>query len=274
MTIPKVLFSNNPQYSCRVLDDGDIEYNETCEKIACYAESLNGFGFNSPSYSNPVYSVYRYLFESDNLVGYNVKFDLTIIYPAANKSQKLNRTRGHYHLPINGHSKPYFDIYQVHDGDTILQLHSKPSESNICYLVLAKSGDILMLPPDLSHVAYNIKDKPLYFSNWCTRNEHLDYETMKATDGPAIEIVTFKRNELKIKINRKFHSKLNPTIKLIKPLPPNVLCNLLNVDSHYIFDWQNETHIMELLNNPSGVGNWIEDYYIESQELSYDVIDL
>jgi oxalate decarboxylase/phosphoglucose isomerase-like protein (cupin superfamily) len=271
MTIQKVSFSNNPKYSCRVLDSDDIEYNKSCEKIIYYADSFNDFGFNSSSYSNPIYSVYRYLFESDNFARYNVKFDLTIIYPALNNSQKLNRTRGHYHKTIHGHSKPYFDIYQVHNGDAILQLHSKPTESNICYLVLAKSNDILMLPPDLCHVTYNIGNTPLYFSNWCTRNEHLDYETMKATYGPAIEIVTFERNELVIKINRNIHSKSNPTIKFIKPLPPKVLCNLLNVDSLYIFDWQNEPHIMKLLNNPSTVGNWIEEYYIECQELSYDV---
>ena len=272
MTSQKITFSNNPKYSCRVLDDGDIEYNQACDKIVCFAESLKDFGFTS-SQSNPIYSIYRYLFENDLLLTNNVKFDLTIIYPAKDKSLKHNRTRGHYHLPINGHSKPYFDIYQVHGGETILQLHSKPSKSNICYLVLAKSSDILMLPPDLCHVAYNTKNTPLYFSNWCTRNEHLDYETMKSTNGPAIEIVACSINEFKLRVNRKFYPNSNPIIKVIKPLPPEILCNLLNVNSCNIFDWQNEPHIMKLLNNPSSVGNWIEDYYIGCQELSYEIIN-
>lgn len=268
----KLWLSEANNKMCCIDSDLNLNIESKYHKISCFEHDL--FDFTSkPEKKNAnaeIYSVYRYLFDTKNLIDSKIKFDITVI-STNDVYGELPRTRGHYHLKKSVTDEAFFDIYQIHFGSSILQLHDLSDKSNSIYLIEANPGDIICLPPELCHVVYNSGDKPLVFSNWCTRKEHLDYESMINTSGPALNIYNLNDKILSISRNKAF-SKTDLPINLLKPLGATEVCANLDVNSKYIYDWQYNSNFVSLLNNPSNVGDWINEMYSSNNRLDYEII--
>lgn len=260
--------SSNKSLICTVLSSGRLKANCSFEEILCEVDDFRNYTNGSiiGNEKDILYSVYRHLYENSTIRKANIKFDITIL-PNTTVCNELPRTRGHYHLPVKGHSKPYFDIYQICEGNAVVQLHGLPGSDNTVYLVLASRGDILPLPPDLCHVVYNAGEGPLIFSNWCTNEEHLDYDSMKATNGPSVYIYGHQNSEITGKVNSDYCE--DPAIKILKMMPNDFISGKFRQTSNQIYDWHEDRQLTDLFNNPSGVGDWINEFYVEEDQISF-----
>lgn len=250
--------SNNQAYNIELNDLFKSSFKSDIEHIICKGNDLKGFCTNYHEYSSYEYNVFRYLFDNDLPADLNIKFDLTVL-PTSNKSNIIPRTRGHYHLKEGNPPKQYFDIYQVVRGQIFFQTHLPKSKIHKVYLWFAKEGDILVLPPDMCHVLYNIGEIHAILSNWCTRNDHLDYESMMETNGPAIEIIEVKEKILSLRKNIHFND-IGTIPVIISPQSNENIGMKLGFKSKHILDWAFEGKGLQIMNKPELLNNWIENF--------------
>lgn len=265
--------------SCRISASTDITVASTyrrfdIKKSECLRFTNSNHTIVSRLPDESVYSVYRFLYDKPEFISHEIKFDITCIN-TTNLGHELPRTRGHYHLSSNNFERPYFDIYQVQKGNALVQLHTKPKGINRIYLIQAMESEILCLPPEMCHVVYNASKSVMAFTNWCTRRDHLDYESMKATKGPALEILSMENGQIHVARNRDF-SNDDFEIIVLKPKPIDSICRYFKSCSPYIYDWWRSRHFLHLLNNPDSQDNWIDEHYsiVPHATVSVEVHDL
>jgi oxalate decarboxylase/phosphoglucose isomerase-like protein (cupin superfamily) len=222
-----------------------------------------GFTYYPSEYADFSYTVYRYLYDNEIPSSLNVKFDLTLLPPhIANNT--ISRTRGHYHLFLGQPPRQYFDIYQVHAGHIIFQFHPPPDEVSHVFFAEGKPGDIFVLPPHMCHVLYNTSDQVALVSNWCTRNEHLDYNSMQYTNGPAFDISFCSKNNLKLTINEHFKCKeVEP--RMVRPVGTGHILRMLGFNSELIFDWAFEGNNLRMMNDPMVINDWVSKFFVNNK---------
>jgi len=243
----------------------DIKVNHTglpilernVEKIIRTEKDLIGFTSNHSEYNNYQYQVYRYIYDYLLPNKLNAKFDLTIL-PPTNSSQPISRTRGHYHSISSYDSKQYFDIYQVVEGKIMFQTHLNQELADRSYFWIGNPGDIMVLPPDMCHVLYNLSNTQSILSNWCTKEPHLDYDTMVKTAGPAFEVIGINKNNLYLQYNNSFKKPIQPVV--LAPISVDSIKIKLSFKSDYIFDWAFEGDSLSIMNNPDKISNWLETF--------------
>jgi oxalate decarboxylase/phosphoglucose isomerase-like protein (cupin superfamily) len=263
----KLIISNNRKYNIEFDKLFDPIFNSSFEKIICKGKELKGFCENYIDYSSYEYYVFRYIYDEYLPEFLNVKYDITVL-PFSRDLNTIPRTRGHYHL-INGiPPKQYFDIYQVINGNIIFQTHLHSPKTHKAYFWIAKQGDILVLPPDMCHVLYNIGNDHAILSNWCTRKEHLDYEGMKKTNGPAFFIKEFKDKDLKLIKNQSFNCQ-DIIPEIILPQFKSEIIKDLGFESQFILDWAFEGEGLKIMNEPNSLSNWIENFSQKQNSFTY-----
>lgn len=244
----------------------DSQYNTIeCRLSDCLPY---GAGDQHTEDNRVAYRVARYLFDTPELARAHIKFDITTLL-TARIGGELPRTRGHYHLAPEGRERPFFDVYQVHLGHIIVQVHARLPSVPFVGLLIAEPEDILFLPPSLCHVVYNVGSTPAVFSNWCTRADHLDYDSMRATNGPALRILEWGEHAGTVVRNSAFG--FSPQPRLMKPIPPELVCRRAGTFSTSIFDWQSDAAFVAALNDPPTGDDWLSVFYECDSSVDLDV---
>ncbi|MCS7102955.1 MAG: glucose-6-phosphate isomerase [Candidatus Korarchaeum sp.] len=130
----------------------------------------------------PAYMMYRDL---PPLTRSWVRLDLTVI-PPWEVGGELAKTKGHYHLPLNGRYLP--EVYCVHLGEAVFLLQRRgasPYDVEDFVVVRAKKGSIVTVPPNYGHVTVNFGSRILVMSNFIHREVKPDYGTYELTKGAA-----------------------------------------------------------------------------------------
>lgn len=113
------------------------------------------------------------------------RFDLTVM-PPWEVGGELAKTKGHYHLPLNGRHLP--EIYYVHSGEAKFLLQRRgtsPYHVEDFVVVRAREGSVVMVPPEYGHVTVNFGDRVLVMSNVIHREVNPDYRAYELTRGAA-----------------------------------------------------------------------------------------
>lgn len=237
--------------------DGTLVVPGPCTRRAIVRDDLRPFTpWDDVSGADSVYEICRYVFDDRVMETASVKFDLTLL-GLCPVGPGLPRTRGHYHSMPPGRRTPYFDIYQIHHGYGLVQMHRRSSEAEAVYLATARPGDILFLPPDLCHVVHNLGATPLVFSNWCTRKEHLDYASMQDTCGPAVTVLGIGGEDLTLARNPGFPER---PVVFLDPIPSSAIQTMHGARSRLIYDWSEQAEVMGLLNQDDAV-DFLTSYY-------------
>lgn len=129
------------------------------------------FAKNSPNID--LYFMYRGLEKKGEL-----RYDETIVF-AKMLGKEFNKTKGHYH--VSAHP----EIYTVLKGRAIylLQKRNKSGQIEDVYVVEAKAGEWVIMPPFYGHVAINPSEtENLKMANWISDNcksDYLPYEKLQ-----------------------------------------------------------------------------------------------
>jgi oxalate decarboxylase/phosphoglucose isomerase-like protein (cupin superfamily) len=244
---------------CAVDAEGVLVADSRYQRIDCRLSDCSSFIADHQADDNDLiaYRVYRYLFDSPELVRAQIKFDVTVLL--TNRiAGELPRTRGHYHTTPDYRPSPFMDVYQVCMGRIAVQVHERTLGREGVSIIIAEAGDVLFLPPTMCHAVYNLGDAPAVFSNWCTRARHLDYAAMRATRGPALRILEFSDGVATIITNPAFESTPRP--RCLKPAPSGV-SHETTASSPFIFDWQDDRTFVALLNGPPPAFDWLANCY-------------
>ncbi|ACB07769.1 glucose-6-phosphate isomerase family protein [Candidatus Korarchaeum cryptofilum] len=133
------------------------------------------------------YMMYRDL---PPLRGSPIRLDVTVI-PPWNVGGELAKTKGHYHLPLEGKSLP--EIYYVHSGRAIFLLQRRGAsiyEIEDFIVIEAEAGRYVMVPPGYGHVSVNAGEDMLVMSNLIHRGVMPDYEPYEITRGAAYYVTS------------------------------------------------------------------------------------
>lgn len=131
------------------------------------------------------------------LTGSWARFDLTVILNWE-VGGELAKTKGHYHLPLNGKHLP--EVYYVHLGEAeflLQRMGASPHDIEDFVVVRASEGSIVRVPPNYGHVTVNLGNGILVMSNVIHREVKPDYGTYELTRGAAYYVTRdgFIRNE-------------------------------------------------------------------------------
>jgi len=140
---------------------------------------------------------------------YRWRYDVTV-FPPGRLVREYLRTLGHYHLPVEGGTASYPEVYEVLSGAATFLLQkvdsifAKPSNVQVLdFIVLhAEAGMKALMLPDYGHWTINATDRPLVVSNWICADCGSYYESMSLTRGPCYHVVAladgpcYVRNEL------------------------------------------------------------------------------
>ncbi|WP_456468010.1 glucose-6-phosphate isomerase family protein [Archaeoglobus sp.] len=142
-----------------------------------------------------------------------LRYDYTVIPPNSIGGEYI-KTYGHYH-PEVADGTTYPEVYQVLKGEAIFLIQKREDDKIVDVLaVIAKEGDVVIVPPNYGHVTINPTDKELITANWVCRD-------FKSIYGPYTE----KRGGCYYYINGKWvknekYEKV-PELRIAKPV--NVL---------------------------------------------------
>ncbi len=120
----------------------------------------------------------------------SIRLDVTVI-PPWNVGGELAKTKGHYHLPLDGKLLP--EVYYVHSGRAIFLLQKKGAsiyEIEDFILIEAGAGRYIIVPPGYGHVSVNAGADMLVMSNLIHRRVIPDYGPYEMTRGAAYYVTS------------------------------------------------------------------------------------
>jgi len=169
-------------------------------------KDLNGVTLSPVEGEEVVYKVFR---DVEPVHQYDLRADVTVLYPGALPDGEFYRTHGHFH-PEGPWGKPWPEVYCVLRGRGKFLLH----DLERVYVVELKEGDVVKVPEGMAHVLVNDSDEPLLTCNYVSKSVTPDYGRVKALGGPAAFLTKDG-----IVLNRNYDVK---EIKVCKPLPLNL----------------------------------------------------
>lgn len=129
-------------------------------------------------------------------IGYeNIRLELqrrmllfgAVIYASGRLGQEPVRSQGHVHRVSShsGWSPP--EIYEIWDGVAYVYMQERAEDDpGRCYAVLAKPGDIVVVPPKWAHAAMSADpSRVMAFGALCDREYSFDYDAVRKRKGLA-----------------------------------------------------------------------------------------
>jgi glucose-6-phosphate isomerase len=135
---------------------------------------------------DPLYFMYRNVAKTQEdqswLKEHNLRYDITVIPPAL-IGEEYVKTKGHYH-PKNSYGIEYPELYEVLDGTGHYLLQKK--DLTDVFVVLASSGDLVLVPPGYGHVTINpTSGRTLVMANLVADNFTSEYYEFEQQHGAA-----------------------------------------------------------------------------------------
>ena len=126
-----------------------------------------------------------------------------VVYNHGSVGQERLRSQGHIHSPKPGIGLRYSEIYEFWSGQGYIYLQKEcdPRVSR-AFLVRVGPGDKLVIPFGWVHLVITLGDEVLSFGAWCARENHLEYERLRALGGPA----HFVQADGSVVVNRRYSS--------------------------------------------------------------------
>jgi len=120
----------------------------------------------------PVYYVWRGVKEENE-----IRYDITII-PPRRLGQEFPKTKGHRHL------KGFQELIKVLEGKAFYFAQKGRGQFiKDCYVIEAKKGDLVIIPPGYDHLTINPSNKKLIMANWLSKKCQSDYSLFEKFQG-------------------------------------------------------------------------------------------
>lgn len=200
----------------------DISYSETIKREA---KDLNKVLYQPVEDPHDIiYKVWKNIAlktDRKKIESQKLSYDITAIFHVK-IGRELPKTFGHYHS-LNDFGVAYPEIYEVIFGQAwfLIQKPEKlnPKALEEIYLVEAKAGDKIIVPPGFGHVSSNPTEKELVLANWRNSGFSYDYETFSNLRGAGYYFLESKTgNEIEFEKNA-YYDKVPEIIKLYpKPI--------------------------------------------------------
>ncbi len=168
-----------------------------------------------------LYYMYRDIaFENDRekIIDAGLRYDITVM-DYRPLGLELIKTKGHYHPEIGGLELSYPEVYEVLFGKAYY-LIQRPSKSDFSvikenYLIKAKAGEHVVIPPNFGHVTINPGPDPLVMSNWVDRSFESGYDEYQKYQGGSYYLLKSETEEYQIDKNSNYEKV--PKLKVISP---------------------------------------------------------
>jgi glucose-6-phosphate isomerase len=166
------------------LDRSDLFVNgknhpKNVRKLSKLKEVLKGYVDLDFTVDSEIYYMFRKVYEKNR-----IRFDITVISPKIIEGE-FAKTYGHAH-PEAEDGLSYPEVYQVLSGEAIFLLQkSNRDKSMDVKLIRTKKGDVLVIPPNFSHVTINPSKDVLVLSNLVADDFESDYAEFKKNRGAA-----------------------------------------------------------------------------------------
>ena len=174
--LKKLVFDNRLlEGSIRFLDD---------MKDVLYDRELSG----SQGSEVELYYMFRDICRMDDIETVrekDLRYDITVIPPCF-LGKEFVKTQGHAHSLVARTGITYPEMYQVLNGEAIYMFEKREGEDKQTFYIRANKGDIVIVPPDYSHVTVNpSRDETLIMANWVERNFSSEYDQILKSRGLA-----------------------------------------------------------------------------------------
>lgn len=148
-----------------------------------------------------VYWAYRNIRRSGDepvLLPKDVRYDITVILPG-DANGEFFKTSGHYHGYGPHTEVPYPELYEVLSGEVLFVLQrdsgftrtgEESGRLDDVFVVHAKAGEALVIPPFCGHGSINAGTVPAAFSNLAVHSCPVLYDAVKAHHGLACRLMS------------------------------------------------------------------------------------
>ena len=171
--------------------DSNIAWEDYSRK---YSGKMFGLLAN-PSYQtedDPYYDFYKAIVANDKrelFASHDLRYDSTVIL-AGDAAGECKKTAGHFHLPIEGHSYSYPELYQVIYGKALFVMqhvadYNTDGTMVVDDIILAEvnAGEAVVIPPDYGHCTINIGEDIMVFINLVSTHSNNYYDSVKESHG-------------------------------------------------------------------------------------------
>jgi len=175
-------------------NDGQLSFGAGVEPVepACRTLDEAGYAFIDATAGGrrDLYYMYRDVarnIDRSTLAKHGLRFDITVVMPGL-IGQEYNKTVGHYHPVKSGTTYTYPEVYEVLFGEATYLLQrpgDKVGEVADAYVVTARAGDKVVIPPGYGHITINAKNTPLVMTNWVAAEFASVYGEIKELCGGA-----------------------------------------------------------------------------------------
>lgn len=121
-----------------------------------------------------------------DLIDRNLLYGI-VAYNSGLIGSELVRSQGHIHAvsPSCNSSTP--EVYEIWQGEAYIYMQEFVAEKpGRCVAILAKPGDIVIVPPKWAHYTVNASQhQKMLFGAWCIRDYAFDYKEIRARQGLA-----------------------------------------------------------------------------------------
>jgi len=183
-----------------------------------------------------VYYMYRNVLPNKIFKRYGYRYDITVI-PFHKIGIEESKTLGHYHAHIRGTKISYPEVYQVLYGKAyyLLQRKDKNKIKDVI-VVVAKQGDVVVIPPNYGHVTINAGPKTLVMANLVYADFSSHYREYIKKHGAAYYAIL---KDKKIVFVKNKHYKDLPKLRRAKmhlfSLKSPIYVDCINCPYKYLF---------------------------------------
>lgn len=148
-------------------------------KLSKLREVMRGIVDLDMSGDLDMYYMFRGIFKKGG-----IRFDITVI-PGQVVEGECAKTYGHGH-PVAEQGLSYPEIYQVLQGSAVFLLQQTNRDHSVnVKLIRGEKGDVLLIPPNYSHVTINPGKVTLVLANLVAEGFESDYSGIRKNKGAA-----------------------------------------------------------------------------------------
>ena len=110
-----------------------------------------------------------------------------VTYEKGKLGQEPVRSQGHIHAVSKSCNSSTCEVYEIWSGEAYIYMQETAKDNpGRCFAVLAKPGDVVIVPPAWAHatIVADIHES-LSFGAWCVRDFGFDYTDVRAHKGLA-----------------------------------------------------------------------------------------
>lgn len=155
------------------------EHPRDVRKLSKLKEVMRGVVDLDFSVDLEMYYMFREVYKKGG-----IRFDITVI-PGQVVEGECAKTYGHGH-PVAQEGLGYPEIYQVLQGSAVFLLQQTNRDRSVdVKLIHGEKGDVLLIPPNYSHVTINPGKETLVLSNLVADGFESDYSGIRKNKGAA-----------------------------------------------------------------------------------------